>query len=147
MPCTTTRRLDVVILIVTLVLASPGCSTRSSPDGPHPGLVLGRETADSFLKALQNQDGAAAFVLLSDNYRTQLSEEERKTEKMQVAALIDGKPIVEWQRDDGWIDGSFNHVNIRQILIKTQDGKKYSYRMVVAKQDGAWKVDLFAPTK
>ena len=126
----------IIALVGTLI----GCSSGATEKDP--ALEGARDAADSFLHTLRNDDGSSAYSLLSKDYRERLPEEERNSKKMNVA-VVDGKPVTEWKRGAGKLSESKEQATF-EGFVQTKDGNEHSYRLVIVKAGGGWRVDLFS---
>ena len=134
-----------IIALAGIFMGCSGGATEKDPALKDPALEGARDAADLFLHTLRNDDGSSAYTLLSKDYRERLPEEERNSKKMNVA-VVDGKPVAEWKRGAGKLSESKEQATFEGI-VQTKDGTEHSYRLVMVKEDGAWRVDLFSVKK
>ncbi len=136
-------RLPALSCLVVCCVLLAGCP--NAPTGEDPALVEAQNAAASFLHALRNHDGGSAYALLSKDYRERLPEQERNSKSMEVM-LVEGKAVAEWSRGGGELSADKGRATFEDLL-QTADGKQYPYRMVLVKEGGAWRVDLFTVKK
>jgi hypothetical protein len=115
--------------------------TGTLPFTEHRDLVAARDTANLFLESLRNEDGGSAYALLSKDYRERLPPAERDSKKMNVL-LVAGQRLAESKLGAGKLDINQKRVTFEGSL-RAQDGPEHSCRLVLVKEVGSWRIDLF----
>jgi hypothetical protein len=120
-----------------------GC-TDGGKTTPDPDYQAADATTKTFLTALRNRDGGSAYGMLSQDYRGRLSEEEKQAKAMRVD-LVEGKPVAEWRYGPGKLSDQKDRATFEGLVER--EGGHSEFTLLLVKEGGAWRVDLFTVKK
>lgn len=130
------RALMVAFSLTLLTVA--GCGT---DNGDQVQLSAAETTMNSFLTAVQKKDGSSAYALLSKDFRVRLSAEEQKSKVYNVN--FGGSPITFFAAERRALSRSKDRATFNGQLGLQPGFNNSPFTMVVAKEDGDWRVDGF----